>query len=94
MIHPESFSQQEQSGNLNRRRKELATKFKNTIQLFERCRIAQNFVEPEMMARTAYVKKGTVSSVKRKRQSGPGEPAFNIYGSRQVLKEHAHTSPS
>ena len=45
MIHPESFSQQEQSGNLNRRRKKLATKFKNTIDLFERCRIAQNFEE-------------------------------------------------
>ena len=43
MIHAESFSQQEQRDDLSRRRKELAKKFMNTTDVFEQCRIAQNF---------------------------------------------------
>ena len=44
MIHPESFSQQEQRDDLSRR-EELATKFMNPTGVFEQCRIAQNFEE-------------------------------------------------
>ena len=46
MNNPEYFSQKDQQRNdIDRLRRELVTEFKNTTDLFEQCRIAQNFEE-------------------------------------------------